>query len=47
MRSSQANRFFAASIARSGLRADRMRIERWQHRKSLSLRAILLMKQTR
>jgi hypothetical protein len=41
------NRFFAASIARFGLRADRMRIERWQHRKSLSLLAISLMKRTR
>jgi hypothetical protein len=47
MPSSLANRFFAASIALSGVRADRMMIERWQQRKSLSFLGISLMKHTR
>jgi hypothetical protein len=38
MPSSLANQFFAASTALSGLHAERMMIERWQHRKSFSSR---------
>jgi hypothetical protein len=41
------NRFFAASTALSRVRADRMRIERWQQRKSFSFLGISLMKHTR
>jgi hypothetical protein len=40
MPSSLTNRFFAASIALSEVRADRMMIERWQQRKSFSFRGI-------
>ena len=42
-----ANFFFAASIALSRVRADRMMIERWQQRKSFSFLGISLMKHTR
>jgi hypothetical protein len=45
--SSLANRFLAASIALSRLRADRMTIERCQQRKSLPFLGISLMKKTR
>jgi hypothetical protein len=47
MPSSLANRFFAASIAVSEVRADQMIIERWQQRKSFSFVGISLMKHTR
>jgi len=47
MPSSLANFLFAASIALSDVRADRMIIERWQQRKSFSFLAISLMKDTR
>jgi hypothetical protein len=47
MPSSRAKRFLAASTARSGERAVRITIDRWQHRNSRSLRAISLKKQTR
>jgi hypothetical protein len=46
MPSSLANFFFAASIALSEVRADRMTIERWQQRKSFSFLGISLMKDT-
>jgi hypothetical protein len=47
MPSRLANRFFAASTALAGVRAEQMMIERWQHRKSFSFLGISLMKHTR
>src|SRR6516162_7293887 len=47
MPSSRANRFFAASIARSRLRAERMMIVRWQGLTTILNLANSLRKQTR